>query len=216
MRSITTFASFMMLWVLSISPLTRANDVPQIYQADGGPAKNPIHDKNPVVDVGEDVGHPQSSHSLRQIERQMRSVQSQIRHRESWQATQKLQEQIVHDLEALIQARRRQTRESNPPPNQSPQRQPSTAQDKASQDKSSPSNSQSPARDSSQTQGQPSTDSAEMSPVKQWLNEVWGHLPERSRQQLYQWSNEQFLPKYEAQIETYFRQLAEAPETGRE
>jgi hypothetical protein len=47
--------------------------------------------------------------------------------------------------------------------------------------------------------------------AKQLLGEVWGHLPPRARMQLMQWSDEQFLPKYEPLIEQYFQRLAEQP-----
>ena len=39
--------------------------------------------------------------------------------------------------------------------------------------------------------------------------ELWGQLPERLRQQLMQSSADEFLPKYRAELEEYFRRLAE-------
>jgi hypothetical protein len=47
--------------------------------------------------------------------------------------------------------------------------------------------------------------------AQQLLGEVWGHLPPRAQARLMQWSDEQFLPKYEPLIEQYFRRLAEEP-----
>ncbi|MFV2068611.1 MAG: hypothetical protein ACC645_16700, partial [Pirellulales bacterium] len=44
-----------------------------------------------------------------------------------------------------------------------------------------------------------------------WVKEVWGHLPERMRQQLIQSASDQFLPKYQIPLESYFRRLSEAP-----
>jgi hypothetical protein len=39
---------------------------------------------------------------------------------------------------------------------------------------------------------------------------VWGHLPERIRQQMMSRMVERFLPQYEASIEEYFRRLSDA------
>lgn len=41
---------------------------------------------------------------------------------------------------------------------------------------------------------------------------VWGHLPERIRQQMMSRMVERFLPEYEASIEEYFRKLSDAEE----
>lgn len=41
------------------------------------------------------------------------------------------------------------------------------------------------------------------------VRDLWGHLPERQRQQILQPLSEDFLPKYSAEIEEYFRALAD-------
>ncbi|NOY43065.1 MAG: hypothetical protein GXP26_14675 [Planctomycetes bacterium] len=46
------------------------------------------------------------------------------------------------------------------------------------------------------------------------VQDLWGHLPERQREQILQPLREEFLPKYAPEIEAYFRALAE-PEEGR-
>ena len=38
---------------------------------------------------------------------------------------------------------------------------------------------------------------------------LWGHLPERSREQMLQSFSDEFLPKYELEIEQYYRRLSE-------
>jgi hypothetical protein len=45
------------------------------------------------------------------------------------------------------------------------------------------------------------------------LKAVWGHLPERVRQEVQNASVEQFLPKYEKLIEDYYKRLAEDRQT---
>ncbi len=41
------------------------------------------------------------------------------------------------------------------------------------------------------------------------MTRLWGQLPPRARQQILQPPVEEFPPKYETQIEDYFRRLAE-------
>ena len=38
---------------------------------------------------------------------------------------------------------------------------------------------------------------------------LWGNLPERDRQQMVQSFSDEFLPKYELEIEQYYRRLSE-------
>ncbi|MCH2114970.1 MAG: hypothetical protein MK171_08685 [Pirellulales bacterium] len=41
------------------------------------------------------------------------------------------------------------------------------------------------------------------------IKDLWGHLPERQREQILQPLSAEFLPQYAAEIEAYFRKLAE-------
>jgi hypothetical protein len=43
------------------------------------------------------------------------------------------------------------------------------------------------------------------------IKDLWGKLPERQREELLQPLSEEFLPEYAAEIEEYFRVLAETP-----
>jgi hypothetical protein len=51
--------------------------------------------------------------------------------------------------------------------------------------------------------------------IDRWLNNMWGHLPQRVRNQLQAPRSEQFLPKYERTIEEYYLRLAEEQEPAR-
>ena len=46
------------------------------------------------------------------------------------------------------------------------------------------------------------------------LRRVWGHLPEKAREQMQNSIDEEFLPKYEKLIEQYYQRLAEQPSGG--
>ena len=54
-----------------------------------------------------------------------------------------------------------------------------------------------------------------MAKVLGLLKDVWGELPPRLRQQMLQSSVEKFVPKYEFEIEEYFKTLAEQQQEQR-
>ena len=49
----------------------------------------------------------------------------------------------------------------------------------------------------------------DMGQMQSLIKRLWGHLPEQQRQQMLESSVEEFLPKYELQIERYFQRLSE-------
>jgi hypothetical protein len=52
---------------------------------------------------------------------------------------------------------------------------------------------------------------ADRSAISRLVKDLWGQLPERQREELLQPLSEEFLPAYAADIEEYFRVLAESP-----
>jgi hypothetical protein len=50
--------------------------------------------------------------------------------------------------------------------------------------------------------------------ISNLVKDVWGRLPDRQRQQVLQPLSEPFLPKYAADVEEYFRVLAEEADAG--
>jgi hypothetical protein len=53
---------------------------------------------------------------------------------------------------------------------------------------------------------------ADRSAISRLVKDLWGQLPERQREELLQPLSEEFLPAYAADIEEYFRVLAESPQ----
>ena len=55
-----------------------------------------------------------------------------------------------------------------------------------------------------------------MDEMKAMIRQIpWGQLPQRQREQMLQLGSfEEFLPKYDAMIEEYFKRLAEEKESG--
>jgi len=67
-----------------------------------------------------------------------------------------------------------------------------------------------PSGNGSQTSNGSKATKAELGSAKALQQGVWGHLPERIRQQMMSRMVERFLPEYEASIEEYFRKLSDS------
>jgi hypothetical protein len=65
------------------------------------------------------------------------------------------------------------------------------------------------ARDSTDRLNSSSAKPVDKGEVNEMVKALWGHLPERSRQQMLQSFSHEFLPKYELEIEQYYRRLSE-------
>ena len=70
-------------------------------------------------------------------------------------------------------------------------------------------------RDSTDRVGRADAQQVDMDDVTNRLKDLWGHLPVRLREEMINSLGEQFLPKYEVQIEKYFKRLAEQPDGRR-
>jgi hypothetical protein len=65
------------------------------------------------------------------------------------------------------------------------------------------------ARDSTDRLDSSSAKPVDKGEVNEMVKALWGHLPERSREQMLQSFSDEFLPKYELEIEQYYRRLSE-------
>ena len=65
------------------------------------------------------------------------------------------------------------------------------------------------ARDSTDRLDSSSAKPVDKGEVNEMIKALWGHLPERSREQMLQSFSDEFLPKYELEIEQYYRRLSE-------
>ncbi len=146
--------------------------------------------------------------------------------------TQKLQGDILHQLDALIEELQRQEpAESSPQPEQ----QSSTPQSQTSRmptDEQSSSAGETPS-DQSQSEGERQPDrgkadsgqgaqdrpsqaggaaavAVDLADPRRLQQDVWGQLPEQMRKQMQSRMVESFLPSYRPQIEAYFRKLLES------
>ncbi|WP_442484744.1 hypothetical protein [Aeoliella sp. SH292] len=163
--------------------------------------------KPPAKIDGEDIGES----PLVRISGRMAAAGQLIESQNATGETREVQEEIVSDLDKLIDQLNKQCQncksgQCNKPGQQQTQAQtpkPGTGKP------SSSSSQQSGPAESKVSQGgggeaQPGNP-ASQDTVKQ----LWGQLPERLRQQLLQSTADEFLPKYRAELEQYFRRLAE-------
>lgn len=164
--------------------------------------------------LAETLGKPtetEENELILEIVRQMREVEYRLSQSDPGSATRQTEKQIVADLDRLLEQIRKgavrrisdTARRSDAPPSEKtesadrkPGSQPAQADAKRPSDEG-PTGDKTPATD---TQAR--------------IKRLWGMLPEQARQQMQQLPPEKFPPKYEFQIEEYFRRLAEAKDEG--
>jgi hypothetical protein len=159
-------------------------------------------EQNPLVDIG----------------RQMGEVQQRIKQIDSGSATQTLQGRIVADLDGLIQQARKTAGSSPPSAAQSPPMAARTPDGSAPSPADSAEQQQAgkkpAATSSTRSSGEAKAGKPNVDETRAAMKRLWGELPEHVRQQMQQLPAEDFPPKYETQIEEYFRRLTEEKPTN--
>jgi TolA-binding protein len=179
------------------------------------PADRQDQPGNPRGDDSDDLGArlrrelgaaavAEEDNPLLEVARQMREVEGRIAQHDSGGATQGLQQQIVADLEELIRQAQKQCQGGKPGSKQG---------SSASQPRQPPGGTQpskNPATTSNPRTGNTDRPKSDGQQVRSVVRELWDvALPPQQREQLQQWSFDEFLPKYEVLIEQYFRQLSQ-------
>ena len=161
---------------------------------------------------GEDFGVNDEEHPFLTIGREMRKAGELIGERKSADETQQLQVKIVEQLDALIKRIRRQQKQQQSASNRkSPGSTRQTPKQPGQKPLGTPGKTAiKPSRDSTDRLGKSDPrKKVDMAAMKKLMEDIWGSLPERARQEMRQDSGDEFLPKYELKIERYFRRLAE-------
>jgi hypothetical protein len=70
------------------------------------------------------------------------------------------------------------------------------------------------ARDSTDRLDKSAAKPVDKGEVNEMVKALWGNLPEHDRQQMLQSFSDEFLPKYEVEIEQYYRRLSEEQSDG--
>lgn len=203
-----------------ISPPTIAQEAPPADALTETPAEKTV----PVAE------------QLTKIVESMRAIETRLKDRETGEATQTSQQNVLDQLDALLNMPPDPSppsdgsagggRSSNPPP----QSQTGNSQTRPSPGSSSKSKS-TPAGDPSQMRPKPASQPGErerqnaadseertgpnrpasaIAAKRQRLEvDVWGHLPEKLREQLLNSYGERMLPQYEEAVRRFYDQLAD-------
>ena len=186
--------------------------------ADDGPAADSLDDSlddellrdlGPADEAAENDDNP-----LSRIGRKMQEAQRLIAQRQPGEPAQKLQQDIVTELDELLkQARKQQSQQQQSSGSKKPQQ---SRRDKPGQPQQQPAGGKpeeagnEPARDSTEQQRPEAPAQPDIGQMQDMLRELWGHLPEHERQQVINSTIEKFVPKYESLIKEYFKRLSEA------
>ncbi len=162
-----------------------------------------------------------ANNPLGELERQMRDVETRIAEAQSDETTQRIQNKIVEDLSRIIkelQKRKKSSSSSSSKQNQQTAEREKVDQPDASEQAEAAGGqdaaSNQPAKDSSDMMSQRKSESPDAAQLGDALKDIWGQLPAHLRQQMEQYAKEELLPKYELQIEEYFRALARGQQEG--
>ncbi|MGI8979125.1 MAG: hypothetical protein ACR2FY_07865 [Pirellulaceae bacterium] len=153
------------------------------------------------LEGGEDIGLPPENPLIR-IGQKMRSSQERIAGKDTSAETQTGQKEILSELAKLIEQTKKQC---NAGGNGKPGSDKSSAQAGAGTGDARPGQ----ASEANDRVGKSQRENTETADVKDVLRRIWGHLPEKVREQMQAQLSEQFLPKYEKLIEEYYKRLAE-------
>lgn len=132
----------------------------------------------------------------------MRQAETRLADQDAGVSTQRVQAQIVADLGRLIEQARGQAGSAGSQQSGSSQvgTKPEPGEGRGG---AAPSGTASTG-----SQQSPHGEPPDPARIRQWMQRLWGELPDRQREQMLQSPPEEFLPAYERLIETYFRRLA--------
>jgi hypothetical protein len=147
------------------------------------------------------------------LSRNLHEAEERLHKKDPGEKTQLVQRDIVKDLDELIDQTKRQQQQQQQSSSSSSQSQSQRQRMRARQRQQSTSQSQEVA---SQPQNQPGTgarggnsNADKMSRLSDVYKDIWGHLPETLRQEMEQYSREQFMAKYNDLLKQYYATIAE-------
>jgi hypothetical protein len=194
---------------------------PEILRRQEMPAQNP-HAPNPRFgDLGEDIGGSSGPLSLARVRQRMREAESLLAGQQTvsgddtLQQAASTQQEVVKQLDQLIAELSKQCQGGQCQPSDQPPKPSQRSQSKPGKTGRSAGRGQTAARDSNARLDQTSSQPADKPDRETLAKELWGHLPERSREQMLQSFSGEFLPKYELEIEQYYRRLSEDADANR-
>jgi hypothetical protein len=149
--------------------------------------------------AGEDLGSAPEDPLLR-IGRQMRAVEERIAQKDTSDQTQSAQGEIIDELKKLIELAKKQGGGGNKSASGR-----GTGQGGPGDGQVRPGTPQ----EATDRVGKSQTEATQTADVRDLLQRIWGHLPEKRLDEMRNALSDQFLPKYEKLIEEYYKRLAE-------
>jgi len=152
------------------------------------------------------LGNPQreapKNDRLTQAVRHMQTAESSLNRQDDSREASGAQTQAISDLEAMITELARQKSQCQGGGSKTASKpKPGKPKSGKAGGGSKPGNSR--------TSSQSGDLAADLEATGTLVRDLWGHLPERQREQILQPLSEDFLPKYATEIEEYFRALAD-------
>jgi hypothetical protein len=242
-RHIAALALFLL--ALCGSPLSAApeseDEVDLTAEQQTEPATKSDRDKKPVA-IDDDSIKTNPLETLREAAQEvdrleraiegMRQAQKRISDADTSGETQKIQQQVVKDLQGILallkkQQQRQQSQSQNQKRDQNQQQ---SERQKMQKDQTDPQNSGSKKnpdksgdpRDGRRSDGKsadsqertdPARAAAEKARRAQMVKDVWGHLPPHVREAMLNSASEKYLPKYEELVKKYYEALAQKTTT---
>jgi hypothetical protein len=167
-------------------------------------------------DLGEDIGAPSGPLSLVRVRQGMERAETLLADPRAVADARMVQKQVVAQLDQLIEELSKQCQACQQGAGQPKPVAGQRLGPKPGQPKTAMGRGKSAPRDSSdrldQSSGQPGDNDDSDTELDALVKDLWGHLPERSREQMLQSFSTEFLPKYELEIEEYYRRLSEKGE----
>jgi hypothetical protein len=157
----------------------------------------------------------ENDNPLLNIAQSMFQVRQRIAQSDAGPATLNLQKQIVADLDLLIDQAKKscgQCSSNSSNPRQSAQKSGDSPPKPGAKPAQKLSNKPSGASYPRSPDGKPPK--PDMDEMRSIINNLWGELPPRVREQMLQTPVEDFIPKYQDLIEDYFRDLSNEKKTG--
>jgi hypothetical protein len=165
--------------------------------------------------LGEDIGQISGPLSLVRVRQGMQRAESLLGEQSaSLSATPldqaaSVQKQVVDQLDQLIAELSKQCQGGNCPPGDQPPSSAQQSQAKSSNSHGAAAKGQTAARDSTTRLNNAGGKSVDKADLEDLSKQLWGHLPQRTREKMMQSFSDEFLPKYEREIEEYYRRLSE-------
>jgi hypothetical protein len=213
-------------WWLGVVPFALADDPPQPAAAkhDAKPASRaPAPPPRPPIDAellrsleNKTAANAADEPPLARIADRMRDVQARLTKADPGEETREIQADIVHDIDKLLEEIKKGDGKNS---KQSGAKRSTSGSAGQQQGQQQPGSSQ-PAKDSNPNRGPMVARPANVDPSKAAPNgrtarAVWGHLPDKLKEEMQQSFKEFVLPKYEEMIEQYFRTIAEQNDKNR-